>query len=216
MATARIDLIRGTDETIQINIVDQNGLPYPAEDLVGAEIQFTMREAPTTLPDILYWTSTSDPTHLILIENVISLIFTPEDTEDLDIQVYTFQVGVTLADGTILPPIIEWSPLDLNLGGTSQTEPPVFTNTVQLDEDYGAVDALRYMTPGGSPIENAQIRVYYKADYDAGALSSPVGLSQTNAYGRWANPILVLPGYSYAIQFFKPNDFGPDKVEVVA
>ncbi len=216
MSTARINLVRGTNETFLIDIIDDNGQPYPAEDLVGAIVEFLLREDPTDVINVIRWTTTDDPASLILLGNTISLIFVPGDTSALDIKVYSFEVNITLADTTVLPPIIEWSPFDLNLGGEAHPEPPVFTNTVQLDEDYGATDALRYMTAGGSPIEDAQIRIYYKSEYDAGVLSTPVGVSKTNAYGRWHNPVLVLPGYNYVVTFFKPNDFGPDTAEVVA
>jgi len=216
MATARINLVRGTNETFLIDIVDDNGQLYNPTELVGASVEFLLREDPTDVTNIIRWTTALDPASLVLLGNTISLIFVPDDTTALDIKVYWFQVNMTLADATVLPPIIGWSPFDLNLGGGAHPEPPVFTNTVQLDENYGATDALRYMTPGGTPIADAQIRVYYKFDYDAGALNSPVGLSKTNAYGRWHNPVLVLPGYTYTIQFFKPNDFGPDTAEVVA
>lgn len=216
MSTARINLIRDTDETFIIDIVDEDGQPYDTDDLVGAEVEFLLRENPTDVVNVIEWTTTLDPDSLVLLGNTISLIFVAADTTALDIKVYWFEVNITLADSTVLPPIIEWSPFDLNLGGAAHPEPPVFTNTVQLDEDYGATDALRYMTPGGTPIEDAQIRVYLKSDYDAGALSTPVGLSKTNAFGRWHNPVLVSPGFTYTIQFFKPNNFGPDVTEVVA
>ena len=216
MSTARINLIRGTNEIFEIDIVDDNGEPFDATRLIGSIIDFKLRLTPTSPSDLIHWTSAINPTHLSLLSSVISLGFEPADTSGLSIAVYAFQVGVTLGNGDVLPPVIEWSPFDLNLGGEAHPEPPVFTNTVKLDHDYGAVDALRYMTPGGSPIESAQIRVYYKSDYDAGILGTPVGVSQTNAFGRWANPILVLPGFTYSVQFFKPNEFGPDKTEVVA
>jgi hypothetical protein len=94
--------------------------------------------------------------------------------------------------------------------------PPPFTNTVKIDHNYNLSDALRYMTPGGSPICDAQIRVYKKEDYDAGLLDQAIGATLTRPDGRWLNPILVNPGYTYAIVFQKPNEYGPDKVEVVA
>ena len=216
MSTARINHIRGTNETFEIDIVDDNGQPFDPVRLVGAVVDFKLRTTPTASSNLLHWTSAANPTKLLLVGNVISLVLEPADTAALDIFVYTFQIGITLGNGDILPPVIEWSPFDLNLGGEAHPEPPVFTNTVKVDHDYGATDALRYMTPGGSPIESAQIRVYYKSDYDAGHLDTPVGVSQTNAFGRWANPILVLPGLTYTVQFFKPNEFGPDKTEIVA
>lgn len=216
MSTARINHIRGTNETYEIDIVDDNGEPYDPTKLIGSVIDFKLRLEPTSPSDLIHWTSTVNPTKLFLTGSIISLVFEPGDTTALDIAVYTFQVGITLGNGDILPPVIEWSPFDLNLGGEAHPEPPVFTNTVKLDHDYGSTDALRYMTPGGSPIDNAQVRVYYKSDYDLNHLDTPVGVSLTNAFGRWSNPILVLPGYTYTVQFFKPNEFGPDKTEVIA
>ncbi len=93
---------------------------------------------------------------------------------------------------------------------------PAFTNTVKIDHNYGLSDALRYVTPGGSPICDAQVRVYKKEDYDAGRLDQAVGTTLTRQDGRWCNPILVNPGYTYVIVFQKPNAYGPDRVEVTA
>lgn len=216
MSTARINHIRGTNEVFEIAIVDENGNAFPEAQLLGAVVDFKLRTEPTALTDIIHWTSTANPTHLTLNHSTICLVFAPEDTAALTVAVYSFQVSVTLANDVVLPPIIEWSPFDLNLGGTSQPEPPVFTNTVKVDHNYGIEDALRYMTPGGSPIANAQVRVYYKSDYIAGRLSTPVGVTTTTNFGRWTAPILVLPGFTYTVQFFKPNEFGPDKAEIVA
>lgn len=98
--------------------------------------------------------------------------------------------------------------------GVMAEPPPTFTNTVKLDHNYNLSDALRYVTPGGSGIGEAQVRVYKKEDFDAGRLDAPVGITMTKADGRWVMPVLVNPGYTYTVQFYKPNEYGPDKIEV--
>lgn len=91
-----------------------------------------------------------------------------------------------------------------------------FDNTIAIDQNYGSLDALRYMTPGGSCIDGAQIRVYLKSDYDARKLNCPVGITITKADGRWKDPVLVVPGFTYTVRFEKPNYFGPDTVDIIA
>jgi hypothetical protein len=41
-----------------------------------------------------------------------------------------------------------------------------------------------------------------------------VGITITDVFGRWRNPILVDVGFTYVVQLFKPNSFGPDAQEV--
>ena len=100
------------------------------------------------------------------------------------------------------------------MGGITETPAPVFTNTVPVDHNYDLSDSLRYMDAGGNPIADAQVRVYRKSDYDAGNLTTPVGATMTRADGRWANPVLVIPGYEYVVRLEAPNRFGPDTVTI--
>lgn len=86
-------------------------------------------------------------------------------------------------------------------------DPPA--ETVALNANYGSVNALQPVTPGGDPIENTQVHVYYKTDYDAGNLSSPVGISLTDATGGWQTAIFVAPGFDYVLVFQKPGEYGP-------
>lgn len=87
---------------------------------------------------------------------------------------------------------------------------------VTLDHNYQLPNSLQYVSPGGTPIADAQVRVYKKSDYDAGNLQQPIGITMTDAFGKWKDPILVESGYTYSVQFFLPNVWGPDKVEVIA
>lgn len=92
---------------------------------------------------------------------------------------------------------------------------PLFTNTVSVDHNYGGPGALRYQTAGGSPVEQALIRVYLKSNFDQGDTDQPLAVTITNAQGNWTNPVSLTTGFTYVIQFAKEGLFGPDKVEVV-
>jgi hypothetical protein len=213
MASSRIDFVRGSSRQIEVDLVDDDGEPFPLEDLEDAVAEFFLRVAPSG-GDTLHFTS---PTGIAFKPNESALIltFSPADTTALALLIYVFQVKVTLEDGTVKFPI-DWSPFDLNLGGVADPAEPVFDETTAINHDYGLPDDLRYMTPGGSPIENAQVRVYLQSDYAAGNFASPVGVTSTKADGRWLHVIMVRPGFTYVVQFNKPNEFGPDTATIVA
>lgn len=216
MPSIRLDVVRDTARLIEIDLVDEDGVPLPLCDLAGATAEFFVRVAATDVSNILYFV-TPDVGHFVFKTGHAALVLNlaPIDTRTLALQVYTFMVKLTYADGEPFD-VIEWSPFDLNLGGTAAPTPPVFTNTVKVNHDFGLADALRYLTSGGSPIANAQVRLYLKSTYDAGDLSAPVGVTLTDAAGRWVTPILVTTGFSYTIQFLKPNEYGPDVATITA
>lgn len=93
--------------------------------------------------------------------------------------------------------------------------PAPFPNTITLSEHYDVENNLQYEDPDGVPIQDAQVRVYKKTDYDLGNLTSVVGVTTTDANGNWTNPVIVEAGFTYTIQFYKPGSFGPDAQEVV-
>lgn len=93
--------------------------------------------------------------------------------------------------------------------------PPPFPNTVALYEDYGDDDTLRLTDLDGVPIENAQVRVYRKADYDLQQYDSVLGTTTTDSTGGWTAPIFVEAGYTYTVYFDKPGAFDPTTVEIV-
>lgn len=213
----RISLVRGTTKKLSIDLVDENGQPIACSRLIGATAEFLMRVQPTDVVDVIKYTTVLNPANLAfqINEPVLDLTFLPADTTALALQLYFYQVQVTLTTGDILP-VIEWDLLDLNLGGAAVPTPPPFPNTVTITADYPLSGDMAYMTPGGSPIIGAQVRLYYKSDYDVGNLNTPIGITTTDAYGKWTNPILVLPGYVYIARFEKMNEFGPDKFEFFA
>lgn len=213
----RIDLIQGTSKALAIDLVDENGQPLACQRLVGAVATFLMRVQPTDMSNVLAFDTTTTPASLYFEvgQAVLNLVFAPADTATLTIQLYFYQVQVTLLDGTIYD-VIPWDLLDLNLGGAAAETPPVFTNTKKIDQDYPLAGDMTYQTPGGTPIENAQVRLYYKSDYDAGKLDSPVGITMTDAYGKWRQPILVIPGYTYVVRLEAAGLYGPDVKEFFA
>lgn len=215
MGSTRISLIRGTSKSYEIDLTDEDGLPIAPALLLGATAAFDLKNQPSDPTDVLGFTTDANPASLAFKASALLLNFAADDTAILPLQVYTWRLAVTLSNGDRLD-AVEWSPFDLNLGGTAAETPPAFDNTVKVNQDFGLPDALQYLTPGGTPICDAQIRVYYKSDYDVGKLDNPVGITMTKKDGRWANPVLVLPGYNYVIQFFKPGEFGPDVSTIIA
>lgn len=86
--------------------------------------------------------------------------------------------------------------------------------TVALTHDYGGVDAYKIIDTNGAPVNEAQIRVYTKAAYDANDLSAPVGTTSTDPNGKWQNTITVSPATTYTIYVVKPAIFQANTVEV--
>ncbi len=213
----RINLIRGTTKALAIDLVDQDGEPIPLDKLQGATATFTMKVNTSDVTSVLSYATTTNPNNLAFEVNaaVLDLTFLPADTASLALMLYFYMVQVTTNDGNVYD-VIPWDVLDLNLGGSAQPAPPVFDNTVTITADYPLAGDMQYITPGGSPIVGAQVRVYKKSDYDAGNTDIPVGITTTDAYGKWVQPILVVPGFTYVARFEKPYEFGPDIKEFFA
>lgn len=213
----RIDVIRGTAFSKTIDFVDVNGDPLPVQVLTGASAEFLVQVSPDAPTSVIRFTTVDNPTNLTFhtARAAADLTLAPTDTILLAIQTYFYRVRVTLADGTVSD-AIPWSPFDVNLGGSAVVPPPPFENTVKMDHNYQLPDEMTYVTQGGSPIENAQIRVYFKNDYIAGDLNNPIGITTTDAGGHWRNAILVNPGFSYIIRFEKLGEYGPDTHETFA
>lgn len=213
----RIAVIQGTSYEKTIDLVDVNGQELPTSDLAGASAEFLVRTSPDSGTNTLLLTTIDTPTKLAFRPEraALNLALTPSDTATLNVQVYFYRLRVTLFDGTVSD-AIPWSPFDVTLGGSSEVPPPPFSNTVKIDQNFRLPNDLAYVTPSGSPIANAQVRVYLKSDYDAGNLNVPIGVTVTNAFGGWVNAILVNSGYTYVARFEKPKEWGPDTKEFFA
>lgn len=133
------------------------------------------------------------------------------DTAALLLGTYKHDVTAILHDKSsiVLIPTALWV---LTEGGVESPNVPVVSNTVSINHNYGGQDKFQYLTPGGSPIPEADVRIYTEEDYLKNRLDSPVGITMTALDGRWKDAIPVTVGLNYIIQFFKHNEFGPDTV----
>lgn len=215
--SSRLSVTQGTTKTVAIDLVDDDGETLPLDRLKNATAEFFLRVQPTDTLNVLHYTTAANPMALSFspFAPVVNLTFQASDTALVALGTYFYRVQVTLADGTIFD-AQPWAPVDVVLGGSAQPTPPVFNNTVKITADYPNPGVMRYVTAGGSPIPDAQVRVYLKSDLVAGNLDRAVGVTKTDPNGNWAQPILVTPGYMYVARFEKPYEFGPDVVEFFA
>jgi len=90
------------------------------------------------------------------------------------------------------------------------------TGAVPVDHDYGGPDELAYKTTLNTGIDNAEIQIYYTADYNAGNRGQEfvVAASRTTVLGRWDKAVMLDPG-AYTIIFFKQGVAGPDRKDIV-
>jgi hypothetical protein len=212
-----IQIIAGSTLPLALRLVDQDGRPLRAHRLRGASAELDVRVHPTDVTNVLQFTTAGTPMSLAFADDRPALLinFAPGDTSGLTVQGYFYQVVVTLADGTV-DVVVPWDLFDVTLGGASETPPAPFPSTVTINQDYPLAGDMLYQTPGGCGIEGAQVRVYLKSDYDAGNLASPVGIATTVRGGKWSNPVLVIPGYTYTAVFLLAGSYGPDAVSFFA
>lgn len=97
--------------------------------------------------------------------------------------------------------------------GNSPTDVPSLY-FVALTENSGGQNNLQYVTRGGTPITGATIRVYKKIDWETRNYTKVVGTTVTIATGGWQTPVFAEVGETYTIVFNKPNEYGPDTVEI--
>lgn len=73
---------------------------------------------------------------------------------------------------------------------------------INVDHDYPTADNLRVVTPEGVGIEDADIKVYLTAEYDAGVrgVDAIRGQTKTDVVGRWNAPFNLKVG-SYTFVF---------------
>ncbi len=210
-------IVQGVDKRFDVDLFDANGDPLSMSTLVDATATLLVRAQPSDVVDVLKLTTVDNPTRLSIDTSspVVHVTILAADVADIPLGLYSYQLRVTPVDGTPVD-AIAWSPFELTLGGSASPPLPPFDNVVKIDHDYMLPDDLAFYTPGGSPIVNAQIRVYRKSDYDAGRLDVPVGTTVTTTAGRWRDAILVEPGYSYVVRFEKPYEWSPVTREIFA
>lgn len=85
-----------------------------------------------------------------------------------------------------------------------------------VDHNTGGTDNLRFVDNSGNGIDNAEIKVYLKTDYDAGNRGSAYvkARSGTQTDGRWPYPVYLDTGQTYTFVFFKQGEFSVSTKEV--
>jgi len=99
--------------------------------------------------------------------------------------------------------------------GRKISDIPTGLGAVAVDHNFGGTDVLRYVDGDGNGIDNADIWIYLKSDYDAGNVSSNYVKAKTNTdvNGRWANPVNLDPAI-YTVYFYKQGEYGPNTQEI--
>lgn len=84
-----------------------------------------------------------------------------------------------------------------------------------VDHDYGGTDELQITDDEGAGIDDALIRAYLKADYDAGNRSAAYikATVRTDVDGRWSSPML-LDADVYTLFIYKQGAYGPNTQEI--
>lgn len=82
-----------------------------------------------------------------------------------------------------------------------------------VNHDTGGADNMRCVY-GGNPVSGATIYAYTKANYDLKNFSQILGVSTTDANGRWVSPIYLFSGTTYTIAFFKTGSFSTVTKEI--
>jgi hypothetical protein len=77
---------------------------------------------------------------------------------------------------------------------------------VAVDHDTGGTDAMRFVGATGAGIAGASVRIYDRADWDAGrrAATSVRASTGTRPDGRWTTPLMLDPG-DYAVLISYPG-----------
>ena len=111
MACQKIEIVRGTTNTFQINVVDSGGAPYNLGS--NERIVFGIKRNPEVEAEQLL-VKTAD----ILGEGLFSIKLAPEDTENMKCGKYFYDVG--LDKGTDFFNVIEPSPFIIVANVTSR------------------------------------------------------------------------------------------------
>jgi hypothetical protein len=85
---------------------------------------------------------------------------------------------------------------------------------IPVDHNYGGIDALKVIEPGGGPIPYVDILIFKSIDYANGLRDVPIGRTQTNETGRWKSAVMVPPGFDYTLVFSKTSEWGPDEFTI--
>lgn len=87
--------------------------------------------------------------------------------------------------------------------------------SIEVNHDYGGVDALAFKTNLDIGIDNAVVKAFLKSDYDAENRTAMYvkGQTTTDVDGRFTKSLMLDPEV-YVIQVFKQGSYGPNTVEI--
>jgi len=83
-----------------------------------------------------------------------------------------------------------------------------------VNHDYPGTDDMTVVSPQGDPIEDAQVRIFEFAKYEAGEVDSWVGETTTDVDGKWRDPLILDDGATWVVHFQKESMYGPATVEI--
>ena len=90
----------------------------------------------------------------------------------------------------------------------------VLFNTIMVNHDILTFDNLRYLAPNGDPIDDAEVYIFKKSEYQSDRFDNALGRTSTRPDGRWNDAIPVQAGDTYTVVLFKQGEYGPDVVEI--
>lgn len=208
ISTVNVSFIRGSEYTANFIAANPNGTYI---NLYKAKIYQRVLNADK---DVVLTRTSVNPNQIRITDYTTgrySIFYRSLDTLGLALGTYKHDVTATLHDGNSLV-LVPTALFVLTEGGVDAPTVPVVSNTISINHNHGGQDKFQYLTPGGSPISEADVRIYTEEDYLKNKLGSPVGSTMTSLDGRWKDAIPVSIGLNYIIQFFKHNEFGPDTV----
>jgi hypothetical protein len=83
-----------------------------------------------------------------------------------------------------------------------------------VTHDYPTSNALLVVDPDGNPIGGATVKIFNLIDFEANSVDTWIGQTETDAEGKWINPIEVLDGMTYVVLFQKYSEYGPTHLEI--
>lgn len=93
--------------------------------------------------------------------------------------------------------------------------PTPFNETIGVNHDYGGTNNLKVVDGNGDPIEDVQIRIFTKANYDIENTAIAEAITTSDADGKWADTIFLASADTYTIHFEKIGVFNPTTVEII-
>lgn len=176
--------------------------PVPAPNIVAYKLLYS--DTGTEGPFLEKATILNVPTGPNYDTNTGTFFYTDAEVPYRWYRLWTLDAyGNTFGDDTTAPFPPNNNPVDA----------PVST-TYALNENTHTPGNFRYVSPGGTPIADATIRVYTKLSWDTRQYNQVVGVTVTTATGDWKDPIFVTPGNTFVVHYSLPNVWGPDTVEV--